>query len=76
MILENGDSVICIDNIYIDNIFPLTIGKIYTIVHCESGSSGVYVKVFNDLGLRCLYKGDRFVRLSDYRIEVIDEILE
>lgn len=70
-----GDTVVCInnDNRGYTNLY-LTLYKVYTVVDNDSSIGTLWVK--DDSGRNTNYVTERFVSLSEYRTNIIDDILE
>lgn len=66
-----GDKVVCAYNTFYDGIVPLSVNKIYEVFGIETN----YIWIINDLGHSTHYMMDRFILLSEYRVNLIDEIL-
>lgn len=72
-IFKINDKVICISS---NNVFKgqgtgLTLHKEYVVVDAID----VYIYVINDRGNRVKYYNNRFVKLSEYRNSLINDIL-
>lgn len=72
--MEIGDSVICLDNEFIELgiVYPITVGKVYTILDKDS----IFITIISDDNLRSPFSNKRFMLLSEHRLNVINNILK
>ena len=77
---EIGDEVICIDSGFDDSVFnfgndsDLTVGKMYIIIECYPGWSGVKIMGDRNKVITCFF--NRFVKLSEYRRKKLEKICQ
>lgn len=75
--MVKGEKVICVNDGDVPGInFTLTIGKVYTLIGFTFDDAGTYYSLRNDLDYVSYYNINRFIKLSVYREEIIDYILE
>ena len=73
--MDIGNKIVCINNMSRlgDNKFVnVTIDKVYTIIDKDN----VSISIINDLGNRRGFSRSRFILLSEYRKNTINEILD
>lgn len=70
--LKDGDYVVCIDHFAPKDC--LTYGKVYKVLAYDTLHK--FIWFFDDIGDYDFYNIARFERLSTYRADKIDEILE
>ena len=81
MKFKRGVYIVCKDNYLSGRDTFLTIGKIYRVVedsyidYPDYNIAIEFVYVINNMGEKIEYNVNRFVLLSEYRIDIINEIL-
>ena len=63
--------VVCINNIYKDNLLKITIGKIYDLIE-----HNYYFIIINDENRTAYYTTEQLIPLYKYRKERISKLLE
>ena len=71
--------VVCVRNHYsvgvVDNEYGLTIGRLYIVSSKYNINDSITYTLINDLNEMDYYPDDWFMKLEDYRSEVIGDIL-